>query len=167
MFCPSCGKTNPDDARFCDGCGSDMTAAKVSPPPPPPPPPPAYQAPVAPVYQAPRAQYTPAPADDLTKPLSVGGFLGTMIVLCIPIVGIIMFFVWCFGSRVNKNRKNFVRAYFWLLVIGFVLSIVCSIVMWTLIAQFMNSTDFQAMLQDPTKFQDYIESLFGNLIPMN
>ena len=26
MFCPTCGKNLPDNARFCDGCGNAIAA---------------------------------------------------------------------------------------------------------------------------------------------
>jgi TM2 domain-containing membrane protein YozV len=46
-FCPKCGTSNPDGARFCQSCGAPVpavtgsTAAPGAPPPPPPGPPPA------------------------------------------------------------------------------------------------------------------------------
>ena len=27
MYCPKCGKENPDDAQFCNSCGSRLTGA--------------------------------------------------------------------------------------------------------------------------------------------
>ena len=37
--CPSCGRANDDDARFCAGCGAELEALAATPPPGPPPPP--------------------------------------------------------------------------------------------------------------------------------
>lgn len=44
------------------------------------------------------------------EPLSVGQYLGIFLLMCIPILSIILLFVWGFGSRANVNRKNFARA---------------------------------------------------------
>jgi phosphoglycerol transferase MdoB-like AlkP superfamily enzyme len=43
------------------------------------------------------------------KPLSVGEWLITLIVLALPLIGIIMLFVWGFSSG-NVNRRNYCRA---------------------------------------------------------
>lgn len=60
MFCRKCGRENPDDARFCQQCGTDLNAPVAPQPVPPPPepqpfnptpqfaPPPAYNAGVTP-----------------------------------------------------------------------------------------------------------------------
>lgn len=47
--------------------------------------------------------------DPNDQPLSVGGWIGTMIVLMIPVVNFIMLIVWAFGSG-NKSRKNYCLA---------------------------------------------------------
>jgi predicted amidophosphoribosyltransferase len=36
MFCPNCGKSNPDDSRFCESCGTNMLEAPAAPVAPPP-----------------------------------------------------------------------------------------------------------------------------------
>ena len=30
-YCPKCGKQNPDDARYCNNCGADMTTGTGGP----------------------------------------------------------------------------------------------------------------------------------------
>jgi hypothetical protein len=44
------------------------------------------------------------------SPLSVGDFLIMFILLIIPIVNLIMMFVWAFSGNGNLNRRNFARA---------------------------------------------------------
>ena len=47
--------------------------------------------------------------DNNTRPLSTGEWFLTMFILGIPLVGIVMYFVWAFGAG-NINRANFCRA---------------------------------------------------------
>ena len=52
----------------------------------------------------------------------MGEWLITLIVLAIPCVNIIMYFVWAFGNG-NENRKNFCRAGLIMMAVGIVLTI--------------------------------------------
>ena len=121
MFCPNCGISNPNDSKFCESCGSNMTDPSAMPPsaqaaPPPAykaPPPPVYKAPPPPVYNAPPPHYQTLAAD-LNKPMGIGGYLGMFAINLIPFFGplvfFIMLFVWSFGSKANTNKKNLARA---------------------------------------------------------
>ena len=149
MYCPNCGKQNPDDAKFCESCGAPTGASETpkAAPPPPPPPPPQYSAPPPPSQPA----YAPPPqpyhhqqppsyaAAGNTAPLSVGQFLGTIILVGIPLVGFILLLVWAFGSDVNQNKKNLCRAMLILMLIGIVLGIVLGGVLGGLIATIFDS----------------------------
>lgn len=112
MFCEKCGSKLPENAKFCGSCGakteSVQPAAVHDQPAPPPPPPPPAQA-------TPSQSYTPpvqAPVHSGTmesETLSIGNYICMFLLMCIPLVGIILLFVWAFGDR-NWNRKNFARA---------------------------------------------------------
>jgi MFS family permease len=56
------------------------------------------------------------------KALSVGGWIGTLIVMAIPVVNIIMMFVWGFGSG-DIGRKRFCIASLILAAIGIVITV--------------------------------------------
>lgn len=43
--------------------------------------------------------------------MSLGDWLITFIVLAIPLVNIVMLFVWGFSSTTNPNKSNFCKAY--------------------------------------------------------
>ena len=73
------------------------------------------------------------------EPLSVGGWIGTLILLAIPIVNIIMIFVWAFGKG-NISRKNYAIAALILTLIVVIVTLVCSLVFGFTIAKFY---DFQ------------------------
>jgi phosphoglycerol transferase MdoB-like AlkP superfamily enzyme len=55
--------------------------------------------------------------------ISVKNWILTMIILAIPLINIIMLFVWSFSGNVNPNKKNYSRATLILLAIALVLSI--------------------------------------------
>lgn len=138
MFCEKCGSALLDGAKFCGNCGAIAEpskpaytgSAQYSAPPPDnsgsgqySPPPPPYSPPQQ-TYYPPQQNY-PAPSN--TEPLRIGQYIGMFILSAIPIVNIIMLFVWGFGSSGNLNKKNYARAALILIAIGIVLSIIFSI----------------------------------------
>ncbi len=56
--------------------------------------------------------------------ISVGDWLITMIITAIPLVGIIMLFVWAFSSNTNPSKSNWAKATLIIMVIAIVLSII-------------------------------------------
>lgn len=130
---------------------------------------PVYQPqPQAPAYQAqPQAsgyQQRPQPApayqnntyngqDPREKPYTVGGWLLTYLILMIPIVGWIMPFVWAFGSKANKSKKNFfiaslIMVAIWI-IIGIALSATISTVINEMLEQMGGMGDFGGGLYFP------------------
>ncbi len=61
-----------------------------------------------------------------------------LFLMCIPILNLILLFVWGFGSTVNLNKKNFARAALILLVIGIIFSIVSAATVGSAFRGFMN-----------------------------
>ncbi|MBQ7464119.1 MAG: hypothetical protein IJS86_04585 [Lachnospiraceae bacterium] len=57
-------------------------------------------------------------------PVSVGDWILTIFLTCIPLVGIIMLFVWAFGGGNAKSKSNWAKAQLIWMLIGLVLSIV-------------------------------------------
>jgi uncharacterized BrkB/YihY/UPF0761 family membrane protein len=83
-------------------------------------------------YQNPQVPAQPYPNQlEDTAPLSIGSYLIMMIVTAIPLVGLIMLFVWGFSNR-NVNRRNYARAALIIAAISIVLSIIfgASLVAW-------------------------------------
>ena len=66
------------------------------------------------------------PEDD-TRPLTTGEWFVTLLILAIPLVNIIMMFVWAFGSG-NIGRRNLCRAYLIWVCIAIGLGIVFALV---------------------------------------
>ncbi len=59
---------------------------------------------------------------ELERPLSMGEWIITLIVLAIPCAGIIMMFVWSFGEG-NISRRNYCRASLVFIAVGLVLAL--------------------------------------------
>ncbi|MGH8190362.1 MAG: hypothetical protein ACREP2_02825 [Rhodanobacteraceae bacterium] len=55
------------------------------------------------------------------SPVSLGDWILTLVVLAIPIVGIVMMFVWAFAGGTHPSKQNYCRATLILALIGFVL----------------------------------------------
>jgi hypothetical protein len=55
--------------------------------------------------------------DSAYKPVTVGQWLLTFLLLCIPIVNIILLFVWAFGSNTPISKANWAKAaLIWVLI---------------------------------------------------
>ncbi|UQZ87446.1 hypothetical protein SK3146_06748 [Paenibacillus konkukensis] len=70
-----------------------------------------------------QGSYVP-PASAQAPVVSVKHWILTFILCAIPIVNIIMLFVWAFGDHTNPNKKNYARASLLLAVIVIVLYII-------------------------------------------
>lgn len=138
MFCENCGKKLPDEAKFCNGCGtkiltenpankkSEQPAVNNLPPanstPPQNPPQQSYTQ--KQTYTPQQTYIPPYMQKPGREPLSVGQYILMFLLLSIPLVGTILLFVWSFGSAVNLNKKNFSRAMLILSAIGLIFAIV-------------------------------------------
>ncbi|MCK5758929.1 MAG: zinc ribbon domain-containing protein [Clostridiales bacterium] len=140
MFCEQCGKEIPDNSKFCAGCGAIVEPAEpmvqaVEPetepvPTPEPveapnpqqvPPPPRPQPQPVSVAQTSKAQYSSK--DNLIKPLSIGSYIGIIILMSIPIINLIMLLVWSFSDTVNLNKKHFAIAVLIMILISILITV--------------------------------------------
>ncbi len=67
------------------------------------------------------------PQAEVAPVMSMGSWVGTMLLMIIPIVNIILLIVWAVSSTENPNKRNFARAYLiifavllvlWLIIVG-------------------------------------------------
>lgn len=142
MFCKNCGKNLSDTAKFCNGCGAKTEAAQAAANTAPQPPaymPPAQATPPPQSYAPPApASYSPQPG---REPLRVIQYIGMFLLTSIPLVGLILLFVWSFGGSVNLNKKNFARAMLILSVIGVILSIIFGAILANIIGELLRNMD--------------------------
>ena len=133
MFCENCGAKLPDNAGYCPVCRTPVGGGR-----------PAAGAPAGymPAQQQQRfynqmPAYNPALA--LREPLSVGSFLGMLILSSLPLVGFILLLVWAFGGNVNQNKQNLARAYLLLSLITLAIGIIITIVSFSLGVSLLDS----------------------------
>ena len=160
VFCTSCGSKVAQPAAPAVTDTPVVSAAPVVPATPAPQPvpgpapaAPAYQSPAyqSPAYQTPayQAPVQPAPQPSVyvqpqvnSTPISPLGYIGYNILFNLPLIGIIMLFVFSF-SNANINRKNYARSYLIvyaviiiLSILGFILTLILGASLPELFSQF-------------------------------
>jgi heme/copper-type cytochrome/quinol oxidase subunit 2 len=68
------------------------------------------------------------------QPVSMGDWLITFIITCLPVVGIVMLFVWAFGDGTHPSKKNWAKASLILALIILALFIILLIMFFSFIA---------------------------------
>ena len=140
LFCTECGANMPDGVRVCTYCGKTMAGPSGSvgaqpvqqqvythPTPPIQSTPPPVYAPV-PVYSQPASALQPP--NEQYAVVSTLSWVGSLILLGIPLVGFIVCLVWAFGGG-NHNKRNFARACLILMIACIVLCIVLSVLFFS------------------------------------
>jgi len=55
------------------------------------------------------------------RPVSVGNWVLTMLLMCIPFINVVLLFVWAFGSNTEISKANWAKATLLWFVLGFVI----------------------------------------------
>jgi len=93
---------------------------------------------------APRGAYgadAPPPRGSRYEPISVGGYIGISLLMCIPIVGLILMLVWAFGGCRKVNKRNLARASLIMMVIALVISLILGLVFRSLFKKTVESIE--------------------------
>ncbi len=110
MICRNCGGEYPDYKDNCPNCGTRNPNVSYNS---------QYSAPQNSGnrnggqygYQQPvNTVYVNEPDIHYDEHVSIGGWIGRWLVMCIPIVNIIMLFVWAFGGSRKYSLKTWARA---------------------------------------------------------
>ncbi len=89
----------------------------------------------APAYVAPASQpVPPAYYNTENEVVSVGDWVVSMLLMCIPIVNLILLCVWAFGSDAPMSKKNWAKAQLIWLLIGIILIIILVIIFGAAVA---------------------------------
>jgi len=118
-YCNNCGAILSDEQGFCTECGSAVPSA-------PPPAPNTYisnSAPNNPASGIPGMDQAP-PKGSKYEPITTKGYIGIMLLMCIPVVGIVLMIIWAFGGCKKVNKQAFARAALIMMAISLVLSLI-------------------------------------------
>ncbi|HHX60243.1 MAG TPA: hypothetical protein GX707_05830 [Epulopiscium sp.] len=121
MFCAKCGKSLPEGIKFCGGCGEKVVPKTPS----------ASQVVDSIAPSSSHQSYTSQQRSyrdpkQVTENLSVGDYIGMMLLMTIPFLNMIFLFIWAFSNATNINKKNFARAY---LLIGVIVAALFFVIM--------------------------------------
>ncbi len=121
-FCENCGSPVGELDYACKNCGAPVRNTRTNAPAP---------APAATPYTAPvMPQSAEPPKGSPYAVLSSWGFVGSFLLISIPIAGFIIMIVWAAGGTINHNRRNLARGY--LLTIAIATAIYVAFVIYTL-----------------------------------
>ncbi|NLJ96012.1 MAG: hypothetical protein GX321_02565 [Clostridiales bacterium] len=133
MICNTCGRYKQnEEANFCEYCGTsfrDGNANEIKTP---------GNNPTYQNYTTDGSSFTPPPRQEALnvnpkeKTVTFLDWLGTYLIMFIPIVGgivfLIMLFIWSFGNSVSDSKKNWARATLIFYLIMIVLIIIFMII---------------------------------------
>jgi len=135
-FCTGCGKEIPDGVSFCTECGKPQnTQQQAVQPPKIQHTQPRYTQPeYIPSQQAPDSR---PPAGSQYEPVSTGQFIGMMLLMCIPVIGIILTAIWALSGK-KINQHSFARATLVVMAIMLVISILIGMAVGKFVKNMVN-----------------------------
>ena len=75
--------------------------------------------------------------EQLAPVMTMGNWIVTYLLMCIPCLNIILMFIWAFSGGTNPNKKNFCRAMLIVFVVVFVVTFVGSLIFGATFASLM------------------------------
>ena len=161
-FCRECGAKLQDNEKFCAACGAKRdNAADVQSQPQA-----EYGSYTGQSYAQPaytEQGYNKAPqqagAAGYSQPMSTWGYLGSLLLMAIPLAGFIITIVWAAGGTQNPHRRNLARGMLVFMLIAAVLYALIFAVIGTLIAglftQAFSNGDF------PEDFSHFFNDMYS------
>lgn len=73
------------------------------------------------------------------QPMTIGEWIITFIITYIPIVGIVMLFVWAFGGDTHPSKKTWAQAMLILFAIAIVLGIIFAGIIFSMLSSMFGS----------------------------
>ena len=132
LHCPRCGTPSDGIKAYCANCGAPLSQGE----------------PVPPCQD--ESYPSPSPGEEVRPPkgsrfapLTVGGYIGSFLLLCIPLVNLILLIVWSCGGCKNQNKRNLARA----LLILYVICVLLAFIFLLILNYAVNGTEIVNELQ--------------------
>lgn len=113
---------------------------------------PAYQ---QPVYQqtAPVMPQPPVYGGDVApakgskyEPITAGGYIGIMLLMCIPVIGLILTIIWACGGCRKVNKKSLARATLIMMAVSLVISLILGLVFKGIVNKAMDAAGLKDVI---------------------
>ena len=140
ITCPRCGAESEGLKPYCTNCGAPLPAENAASDQ-------HQEPPAAPPEPGPERPMDERPARGTRyAPMTIGGYIGTFLLLCLPIANFILLIVWASGGCKNESKRNLARAILILYGIFVVLAIVLVIALGGLneVTEIISETDVMA-----------------------
>lgn len=82
------------------------------------------------------------------EPITAWGYIGIMLLMCIPIVGIILTIIWACGGCRKVNKKSLARAALIMMAVGLVISLILGFVFKAIFNKAMEASGLDALMKD-------------------
>ena len=126
-YCVHCGSEIPDDVDHCIECGAKRMEGRPAT---------LLERPARP--QQPRVDetlleqtkglsrtYDLEPDEEYDETLGTGGFLGSLLLMSIPVVGLLIGLIWAFGGSKRVSRQKLAQAYLLFVLIAAAVAAAC------------------------------------------
>ena len=82
------------------------------------------------------------------EPITAGGYIGIMLLMCIPVVGIILTIIWACGGCRKVNKRSLARATLIMMAVGIVISLIMTFVLKSVFNKAMEASGLDAFMKD-------------------
>ena len=153
-ICNSCGTALSEGTKFCTECGASIAVQETVTE--------TFEEPVTKAVTAPNPVPVPTHVEkqpQITKqseavpgagskyaPISTLGYIGIILLMCVPFIGIIFVIIWALGGCRKVNKRNFARATLILMAVMVVISLIIGFVIKPFVTNLIEASGIGTLL---------------------